>query len=196
MARTANLERVTNETQLKLELDLDGDGSFAGSVGVPFLEHMLDLLARHGGLSLTVSGEGDTEIDAHHTTEDVGIVLGQAITEALGDKKGITRYGHAYVPMDESLARAVIDLSGRPAFVWNVDFAATQRVGDFDVELAQEFWNAVAMNACCNLHVELLYGQNAHHKIEAIFKACARALRAACAPDPRSKGVPSTKGAL
>lgn len=193
--RKATVKRDTKETQIEITVDLDGAGEFSGRVGVPFLEHMLDLLARHGMMDLSISGKGDTEIDPHHTVEDVGIVLGQALAEALGDKRGITRFGSAAVPMEETLARVVLDVCGRPYLHYQVD-VKKERVGDFEVELAEDFFRSVAMNAGLTLHVELLYGKNAHHVIEAIFKAFARALRQAVSLDERQSGVPSTKGVL
>ena len=195
-ARKATVERKTKETQLKVTLNLDGSGRFTGGVGLPFLEHMLDLFARHGLFDLKVEGKGDLQVDAHHTTEDLGIVLGGAFIKALGDKKGVTRYGSAYVPMDETLARAVVDLSNRPYFVWNVNMGFKEKIDNYEAELTEEFWRAFAMEAKINLHIEVLYGSNVHHKQEAIFKACARALSEAVTLNPRVKGVPSTKGKL
>jgi imidazoleglycerol-phosphate dehydratase len=195
MPRTAELSRNTKETQIKLSLDLDGTGKASISTGVGFLDHMLDLLARHSLIDLTVQASGDLHIDAHHTVEDVGIVLGQAIEKALGDKRGIYRYGWAIVPMDESLAQVAIDLGGRPAFVFNVAFRGDS-IGAFPVELVDEFFKSVATNAKMNLHVNVPYGGNNHHIAEAIFKAMAKALRQAMSDDPRNKDVPSTKGSL
>jgi imidazoleglycerol-phosphate dehydratase len=195
MSRTAELSRNTKETQIKLSLDLDGTGKSSIATGVGFLDHMLDLLARHSLIDLTVQASGDLHIDAHHTVEDVGIVLGQAIEKALGDKRGIYRYGWAIVPMDESLAQVAIDLSGRPAFVFNVAFRGDS-IGVFPVELVEEFFKSVATNAKLNLHVNVPYGGNNHHIAEAIFKAMAKALRQAVSDDPRNKDVPSTKGSL
>ena len=193
--RTAEISRKTKETDIRLSLDLDGSGEARVSTGVGFFDHMLDLLARHALIDLAVEAKGDLEVDAHHTVEDVGIVLGQAIDKAIGDKRGIYRYGWAIVPMDESLAQVAIDLSGRPAFVFNVTFPRGT-IGEFPVELVEEFWKSVATNARCNLHVTVPYGSNNHHISEAIFKATAKALRQAVANDPRNTGVPSTKGSL
>ncbi|MBN1515777.1 imidazoleglycerol-phosphate dehydratase HisB [Candidatus Sumerlaeota bacterium] len=192
----AHIKRETKETQLEATLNLDGSGRFEGGIGVPFLEHMLDLFTRHGMFDLSISGQGDTQVDAHHATEDLGIVLGLAFNQAAGDKQGIARYGVSYVPMDEALARVTVDLSGRSFFVWKVNLAGHHKVGDWDVELAPEFWQGFAANAKCNFHAELLYGSNAHHKIEAVFKAAARALGMAVKIDPRIDGVLSTKGTL
>ena len=193
--RTATVSRQTKETQLEVTLDLDGQGAFEGSVGVPFLEHMLDLLARHGMIDLKISGQGDTQIDPHHTVEDVGIVLGQALGQALGDKSDITRFGSSAIPMEEALARVVLDVCGRPYLHYQAE-VEKERIGDFEVELAEDFFRSVAMNAGLTLHIELLYGKNSHHVIEAIFKAFARALRTAVSIDERQSGVPSTKGIL
>jgi imidazoleglycerol-phosphate dehydratase len=195
-ARSAERERQTAETQIRLRLDLDGgvEGSSA-QTGVGFLDHMLDLLARHGRLGLQVSADGDLQTGAHHTVEDVGIVLGQALDEALGDRAGIRRYGSATVPMDESLAECAIDISGRPLCVFDAELPATSIAG-FDTELAEEFFRAVANGAKLTLHVSVRYGTNAHHMIEACFKAFARALRVAVSIDPDEPGVPSTKGTL
>jgi len=194
MTRTANRERSTAETRIQLSLDLDG-GESKAATEVGFLDHMLDLLARHGGLGLRIEASGDLETGAHHTVEDVGIVLGQAIDEALGDRAGIRRYGSALVPMDESLAECAIDVSGRPLCVFEADLPATSIAG-FDTELAEEFFRAVANGAKLTLHVSVRYGTNAHHMIEACFKAFARALRVAVSLDPGETGVPSTKGTL
>ena len=204
MARTATIHRKTNETDVALELDLDGGGAaYRNETGVGFLDHMLDHVARHGRLALTIKATGDTHIDDHHTVEDVGIVLGQAIDKALGDKRGIERYGDAAVPMDESLARVALDLSGRPALVFRVPWTGLgvespaihgEKIGRFDVQLVHEFLNAVAVNAKMNLHVEVPWGQNNHHIAEAIFKAFGRALRKAVAVT--GDAVPSTKGVL
>lgn len=193
--RTAAVRRETKETQIAVEINLDGTGVFQGSVGVPFFEHMLDLLAKHSLTDLKIAGKGDIEIDAHHTVEDTGIVLGKALAAALGDKTGITRYGSALLPMDETLARCALDLCGRPYLHFQAETTA-ERAGSFDAELAEEFFRALAMNAGITLHLELLYGKNTHHVVEALFKAFARALRQAAALDPRVTGVPSTKGAL
>ncbi len=180
---------------MRVALDLDGTGKSAPNTGVGFFDHMLDLLARHSLIDLDISAEGDLQVDAHHTVEDVGIVLGQALEKALGEKRGIQRYGWAIVPMDESLAQVAIDLSGRPAFVFRVEFKG-ETIGNFPVELVEEFLKALAVNAKMNLHVLVPYGGNNHHISEAIFKATARALRLAVSQDPRSNEVPSTKGSL
>ena len=194
MSRKANKERETGETEVRLSLDLDG-GESSASTGVGFLDHMLDLLARHGRLGLTVEASGDLETGAHHTVEDVGIVFGQALDEALGDRAGIRRYGSAMVPMDESLAECALDISGRPLCVFEADLPATTIAG-FDTELAEEFFRAVANASKMTLHVSVRYGSNAHHMIEACFKAFARSLRVAVSVDPDESGVPSTKGTL
>ncbi len=194
--RVAKVERNTNETKIAVEVNLDGAGRAELATGVPFLDHMLDQLARHGMLDLTVRAKGDLHIDAHHTVEDIGITLGQAVSKALGDKKGLTRYGHAYVPLDEALSRVVIDLSGRPGLEFHVPFTRAM-IGTFDVDLAHEFFQGFVNHALVTLHVDNLRGQNAHHQAETVFKAFARALRMAVAPDPRAAGaVPSTKGSL
>jgi len=193
--RTAEIERRTGETSVSLALALDGSGAGTRATGVGFLDHMLDLLARHGRLGLVVEARGDLETGAHHTVEDVGIVLGQALDEALGDRAGIRRYGSAVVPMDESLAECAIDISGRPLCVFDADLPVTTIAG-FDTELAEEFFRAVANSAKLTLHITVPYGTNAHHMIEASFKAFARALREAVAIDPGESGVPSTKGTL
>ena len=194
--RTAKVERNTNETKIAVEVNLDGTGRAELATGVPFLDHMLDQLARHSMIDLTVRAKGDLHIDAHHTVEDIGITLGQAVAKALGDKKGLTRYGHAYVPLDEALSRVVIDLSGRPGLEFHVPFTRAM-IGAFDVDLAHEFFQGFANHALVTLHVDNLRGQNAHHQAETVFKAFARALRMAVAPDPRGAGmVPSTKGSL
>ena len=192
--RTSSITRKTNETDITLELDLDG-GSYTNETGVGFFDHMLDHVAKHGRFGLTVRASGDTHIDDHHTVEDVGIVLGQALREAVGDKKGIERYGFASVPMDESLARVSVDLSGRAALVFDVDFVGEAgKIGSFDTQLVEEFLNALAGNALMNLHVEVPHGTNNHHIAEAIFKALGRALRQAVAIT--GDDVPSTKGSL
>ena len=195
-ARTAELSRSTNETQVRLSLNLDGTGEAGPHTQIGFFDHMLDLLSRHSLIDLAVEAKGDLHVDAHHTVEDVGIVLGQAIDRAVGDKRGIARYGWAIVPMDETLAEVALDLSGRPAFVFHVPFTG-ESIGTFPVELIQEFWKSVATNARMNLHVNVRYGSNNHHIAEAIFKAAAKALRQAVAIDPRNPGgMPSTKGSL
>ncbi len=193
--RTAQLTRQTRETKVELSLNLDGQGRTSVHTGVGFFDHMLDLLGRHSLIDLEVMAEGDLQVDSHHTVEDVGIVLGQALDHAIGDKRGIFRYGWAIVPMDESLAQVAIDLSGRPAFVFNVRFKGSS-IGTFPTELVDEFWKAVATSAKMNLHVTVPYGTNNHHIAEAIFKAAAKALRQAASIDPRNDEVPSTKGSL
>jgi imidazoleglycerol-phosphate dehydratase len=193
--RTATISRTTKETDVRVELNLDGSGSGKVQTGVPFLDHMLLLFAKHGIFDLDVQCKGDLEIDPHHSVEDIGICLGTALDKALGEKKGIVRFAHAYYPMDESLARVVVDLSGRPYLVFRVK-VERERVGDLDSELVEEFWKAVVTHARVNLHIELLYGRNAHHIFEAVFKAAARALCLATRTDPRMEGVPSTKGVL
>jgi imidazoleglycerol-phosphate dehydratase len=194
--RKAEIQRDTKETQVKVAVDLDGRGEARLASGIPFMDHMLDQLARHGGLDLDVNAKGDLQIDAHHTVEDIGITLGMAFAKALGDKKGIRRYGHAYVPLDEALSRAVVDFSGRPGLEFHVDFRRA-RVGDFDVDLTHEFFQGFVNHAQATVHIDNLRGDNAHHQCETVFKAFARALRMAVEPDPRAVGVvPSTKGAL
>lgn len=193
--RTAEIVRKTRETEIRLAIDLDGQGKAQVATGIGFLDHMLELLARHSLVDLTVACQGDLHVDGHHTTEDVGICLGQAIDRALGDRAGIRRYGHAILPMDETLVTVAVDLGGRPYWVWEVAMP-TPRVGDFDSELVGDFWQAVATQGRMNLHVLLHHGRNTHHVSEAIFKGAARALRASMEPDPRSPGIPSTKGAL
>lgn len=193
-SRSAEIERDTKETKVSLSLSLDG-GESSIATGVGFLDHMLDLLARHGRLGLRVEAQGDLETGAHHTTEDVGIVLGQAIDRALGDRAGIRRYGSAVVPMDESLAECAIDISGRPLTVFDADLPDVA-IADFDTELTEEFFRAVANNSKMTLHLGVRYGSNAHHMVEAAFKAFARALREAVSIDPEESGVPSTKGTL
>jgi imidazoleglycerol-phosphate dehydratase len=195
MSRTSTIKRQTNETNIELTLNIDGEGQSKLETGVPFLNHMLDLFAKHGQFDLTVSAKGDTDVDDHHTTEDIGICLGHVLREALGDKKGIKRYGNAFVPMDETLAQVVIDLSNRPHLEMRAQFPS-QKVGTFDTELVHEFMWKLALEARMNLHIIVHYGQNTHHIIEAIFKAFARALDEATTLDPRIKGVPSTKGML
>jgi imidazoleglycerol-phosphate dehydratase len=194
--RKAEVQRDTKETQVFVALDLDGRGESRLESGIPFLDHMLDQIARHGGLDLTVRAKGDLEIDAHHTVEDIGISLGMALAKALGDKKGIRRFGHAYVPLDEALSRAVVDFSGRPGLAYNVKFTRA-RVGEFDVDLTHEFFQGLVNHAQATVHIDNLRGDNSHHQCETVFKAFARALRMAVEPDPRAAGaVPSTKGAL
>ena len=194
--RSAEIERNTAETQIRVKIGLDGTGIASLDSGVPFLDHMLDQIARHGLIDLEISARGDLQIDAHHTVEDIGITLGQAFTKALGDKKGIRRYGHAYVPLDEALSRVVIDLSGRPGLEWGVEFTRA-RIGDFDVDLAREFFQGFVNHALVTLHIDNLRGVNAHHQCETVFKAFARALRAAIEPDPRlGSRIPSTKESL
>jgi len=194
--RKAQVTRNTNETQIAVSVNLDGSGRARLATGVPFLDHMLDQVARHGLLDLEVKATGDLHIDAHHTVEDVGITLGQAVAKAVGDKKGIRRYGHAYVPLDEALSRVVIDFSGRPGLEYHVEYARAL-VGEFDVDLTHEFFQGFANHAQMTLHVDNLRGENAHHQCETVFKAFARALRMAVEPDPRAGGsIPSTKGKL
>ena len=195
MSRKASIERVTKETQIRLSLNLDGKGKAKICTSVPFLDHMLDLFTRHGLFDLEVDAKGDIDIDFHHTVEDIGIVLGQAFKEALGDKKGIHRYGQATVPMDETLAAVAIDLSGRPYLVYNVRIPKV-KIGEFDVELVREFFQAFVNNCGANLHINVMYGENVHHILEACFKAAARALDQATLVDPRIEGVLSTKGKL
>ncbi|HYZ62264.1 MAG TPA: imidazoleglycerol-phosphate dehydratase HisB [Acetobacteraceae bacterium] len=196
MARTAEISRDTTETQITVKLDLDGTGKATVATGIGFLDHMLTALARHAMFDLEVQARGDLHIDFHHTTEDVGIVLGQALAQALGTKSGVRRYGHAMVPMDEALVDAAVDLSGRPFLAWSARFER-DKVGEMDTELFEEFFRALAMNALLTLHVTQRAGRNAHHVAEACFKSVARALRDATEPDPRGAGaIPSTKGAL
>jgi len=196
MTRIADITRTTSETDIALRLDLDGAGNTNATTGIGFLDHMLTTFGRHGGFDLTIRATGDLHIDHHHTTEDVGIVLGQALARALGDKRGIRRFGHALVPMDEALAEAAIDLSGRAYFAWKVTFER-DKVGEMDTELFEEFFRAFAANAQMNLHINLRAGGNAHHVAEACFKTTARALRNAVELDPRAAGmIPSTKGVL
>ncbi|MDO9600832.1 MAG: imidazoleglycerol-phosphate dehydratase HisB [Rhodocyclaceae bacterium] len=194
--RTADVNRTTLETQVRVKLDLAGTGKSQLNTGIGFFDHMLDQIARHGLIDLQVEARGDLHIDAHHTVEDVGITLGQALAQALGDKKGLTRYGSAYVPLDEALSRVVIDLSGRPGLSFNVEFTRA-RIGEFDVDLFREFFQAVVNHAAITVHIDNLRGDNAHHQAETVFKAFARALRMAIASDPRvGDAVPSTKGSL
>jgi imidazoleglycerol-phosphate dehydratase len=194
--RTATIARNTAETQITVSVDLDGTGKARLETGVPFLDHMLDQIARHGLVDLDIVAKGDLHIDAHHTVEDIGITFGQAVAKAVGDRKGIRRYGHAYVPLDEALSRVVIDFSGRPGLEFHVPFTRAL-VGEFDVDLVYEFFQGFVNHALVTLHVDNLRGRNAHHQCETVFKAFARALRAAAEPDPRAAGVvPSTKGTL
>ena len=194
--RQADVNRNTLETQIRVSLNLEGAGKSELSTGIGFFDHMLDQIARHGMIDLDVSAQGDLHIDGHHTVEDVGITVGQALARALGDKKGLRRYGHAYVPLDEALSRVVVDLSGRPGLVFNVPFARAT-IGEFDVDLVREFFQGLVNHAAITVHVDCLRGDNAHHQAETVFKAFARALRMAVEPDPRAAGaVPSTKGSL
>lgn len=196
MGRNAKVERNTLETKIAVEIDLDGNGAAHFETGLPFLEHMLDQIARHGLVDLTITAQGDLHIDAHHTVEDLGITLGQAFAAAVGDKKGIRRYGHAYVPLDEALSRVVLDLSGRPGLTFDVDFTRAM-IGGFDVDLFQEFFQGFVNHAAVTLHIDNLRGNNAHHQAETVFKAFGRALRMAIEPDERLGDViPSTKGSL
>lgn len=195
-ARSAVVKRDTLETKISVSVNLDGSGKAKLATGVPFLEHMLDQVARHGVIDIDVSCQGDTHIDDHHTVEDIGITCGQAVAQAIGDKKGINRYGHAYVPLDEALSRVVIDFSGRPGLFMNVDFSQ-KRIGQFDTELFREFFQGFVNHALVSLHIDCLRGANAHHQIETVFKAFGRALRMAVSFDPRMANVmPSTKGSL
>ncbi len=194
--RRALVERHTLETRIRVSVDLDGTGRSRFKTGLPFLEHMLDQVARHGLIDLEIEAEGDLHIDAHHTAEDIGITLGQALARAVGDKQGIRRYGHAYVPLDEALSRVVVDLSGRPGLSYQVQFTRAM-IGAFDVDLFQEFFQGLVNHAALTLHIDNLRGHNAHHQAETIFKAFGRALRMALEPDPRMSGItPSTKGSL
>ncbi len=196
MARTAQIERNTKETQIQVAINLDGCGEAELDTGLPFLEHMLDQIARHGLIDLNIRAQGDLHIDAHHTVEDIGITLGQAIAQAVGNKQGIQRYGHAYVPLDEALSRVVLDLSGRPGLRMQVEFTRSH-IGDFDVDLFHEFFQGLVNHAQITCHIDNLRGTNAHHQAETIFKAFGRALRLAITPDPRQAGqIPSTKGCL
>ena len=195
MTRSASITRNTSETQIELSLNLDGSGKSEISTGVGFFDHMLTLFARHGLFDLTVKAVGDLQVDQHHTVEDVGICLGRCLNQAVGDKKGICRYGHSTLPMEETLVTSAVDLSGRMAFVYRVEFL-TEKIGEFDTQLVQEFWTAVSSNALMNLHLLLHHGSNSHHIAEAIFKSTARALRMAVSIDPRQHGVPSSKGTL
>jgi imidazoleglycerol-phosphate dehydratase len=193
--RTAFVQRNTLETQISVRVDLDGTGKSKLATGIGFLDHMLDQIARHGLIDLEIEAKGDLHIDAHHTVEDIGITLGQALGQAIGDKKGLRRYGNAYVPLDEALARAVVDLSGRPGLVFEVPFTRPT-IGEFDVDLVREFFQGLVNHAAITLHIDSLRGDNSHHQAETVFKAFARALRMAVEPDPRASGVPSTKGSL
>jgi imidazoleglycerol-phosphate dehydratase len=194
--RSAQITRNTLETQINIQLNLDGSGIAKLDTSLPFLEHMLDQIARHGLVDLEITARGDLHIDAHHTVEDIGITLGQAFNQAIGDKKGLRRYGHAYVPLDEALSRVVMDISGRPGLVFNVDFVRAS-VGDFEVDLVREFFQGFVNHALVTVHIDNLAGDNAHHQVETVFKAFGRALRMALEADPRMAGMlPSTKGAL
>lgn len=194
--RTANISRDTLETRITVAVNLDGSGQAVFQTGLPFLDHMLDQIARHGLIDLEIKAAGDLHIDAHHTVEDIGITLGQAVREALGDKKGIRRYGHAYVPLDEALSRVVVDFSGRPGLEYAVDFPRA-RIGEFDVDLFHEFFQGFVNHAQATVHIDSLRGRNAHHIAETVFKAFGRAVRAAVEPDVRMQGIlPSTKGSL
>lgn len=194
--RTAEVSRNTLETQITVSINLDGNGTSSLNSGLGFLDHMLDQIARHGMMDITLEAKGDLHIDAHHTVEDIGITLGQAFTKALGDKKGLRRYGHAYVPLDEALSRVVLDISGRPGLAFNVEFSRA-RIGDFDVDLVHEFFQGFVNHALVTLHVDNLRGDNAHHQAETVFKAFGRALRMAVEIDARMAGImPSTKGSL
>jgi imidazoleglycerol-phosphate dehydratase len=194
--RRAEVERNTKETQIRVALDLDGSGQTEIATPLPFFGHMLDALGRHSLLDLKIEARGDVQVDGHHTVEDTGLCLGQAVRQALGDRRGISRYGDAVLPMDEALARVAVDFGGRAAFVYQADLLKGRKVGSFDAELAREFFAGFSSAALCNLHMEVPYGENAHHILEALFKAFARALRDAVAIDPREPSVPSTKGTL
>lgn len=194
--RSAKVTRNTLETRISMQINLDGSGRAQLATGLPFLEHMLDQVARHGLIDLDIQAQGDLHIDAHHTVEDLGITLGQAFSQAVGDKKGLRRYGHAYVPLDEALSRVVVDLSGRPGLVFNCDFVRAS-IGEFDVDLIREFFQGFVNHALVTLHIDNLAGDNAHHQAETVFKAFGRALRMALEADPRMVGqMPSTKGSL
>jgi imidazoleglycerol-phosphate dehydratase len=193
--RSARINRETLETQVSVSIDLDGTGTARIDTGIPFLDHMLDQVARHGLIDLEIEARGDLHIDAHHTVEDIGITLGQALARALGEKRGIRRYGHAYVPLDEALSRVVVDFSGRPGLEYRVEYPRA-RIGDFDVDLFREFFQGLVNHAQITLHLDALRGRNAHHVAETVFKALGRALRMAAEPDPRAQGIPSTKGVL
>jgi len=193
--RSAEVQRDTLETRVRVKLDVDGSGKSRLATGIGFFDHMLDQIARHGMVDLEIEAKGDLHIDAHHTVEDVGITLGQALAKAVGDKKGVRRYGHAYVPLDEALSRVVVDLSGRPGLVFQVPFVRGT-VGEFDVDLVREFFQGLVNHAGITVHIDALRGDNAHHQAETVFKAFGRALRMAVEADPRASGVPSTKGSL
>ncbi|MDA7979156.1 MAG: imidazoleglycerol-phosphate dehydratase HisB [Pirellulales bacterium] len=193
--RTASIQRKTAETEIRLELNLDGSGNVQIATGVGFFDHMLTLFGRHGCFDLKIEAQGDLHVDQHHTVEDVGICLGRALREALGDKSGVRRYGHFTLPMDETLATVAVDFGGRASLVFLAEFP-TEKIGEFDCQLVEEFWQAVSGNALCNLHATLHHGGNSHHIAEAIFKAAARSMRMAVESDPRMVGVPSTKGTL
>ena len=195
MSRQASITRTTKETDIRLSLNLDGTGKAELNSSIPFLDHMLEQISRHGLIDLSVDATGDRQIDDHHTVEDIGICLGEALHDALGDKAGVRRYGHAYVPLDEALSRVVLDLSGRPGLDYHIDFPR-ERVGDFDIDLFKEFFQAVCNHGKITLHIDTLRGANNHHIIETVFKAFGRALRMAVEPDSRQAGIPSTKGAL
>ncbi len=195
MPRTASIQRETAETRIQLDLNLDGSGQSDIDTGVGFFDHMLVLLSKHSLIDLTIKAQGDLQVDQHHTVEDVGICFGQAIKQAIGDKAGIRRYGHFVLPMEETLVTCAVDLSGRYFMVFNAEFP-TPKIGEFDSELVEDFWQAAAANALCNLHIVLHHGRNSHHISEGIFKGCARALRMAVESDPRQLGIPSTKGTL
>ncbi len=193
--RSAEVQRNTLETRIRVKLDLDGSGKSKLATGVGFFDHMLDQIARHGMIDLEIEAQGDLHIDAHHTVEDVGITLGQALAKAIGDKNGVRRYGHAYVPLDEALSRVVVDLSGRPGLVFEVPFVRGT-IGEFDVDLVREFFQGLVNHAAMTVHIDALRGDNAHHQAETVFKAFGRALRMAAEADPRASGIPSTKGSL
>jgi imidazoleglycerol-phosphate dehydratase len=195
MRRKAKIFRKTRETEIKVDLNLDGSGRHRISTSIPFLDHMLTLLAAHGLLDLTIQAKGDTAVDFHHTVEDVGICMGNALQQALGKKEGVRRYGTAFVPMDESLASVHVDLSGRPLLVFHLPLRK-RKIGDFDTELVREFFQALVNNAAITLHAQVAYGRNGHHMVESLFKACGRALRQALSKDEKVRGVPSTKGKL
>jgi len=195
MSRKASITRTTKETDIRLSLNLDGTGKADLNSSIPFLDHMLEQISRHGLIDLAIDAKGDRQIDDHHTVEDIGICLGEALRDALGDKTGVRRYGHAYVPLDEALSRVVLDLSGRPGLEYHIDFPR-ERVGDFDIDLFKEFFQAVCNHGKITLHIDSLRGANNHHIIETVFKAFGRALRMAVEPDARQSGIPSTKGAL